>query len=208
MRIPLRIGLTGLTLAAVLGGCGGGGSTTVVEGRRAPETSAPQAPRTVVVAHRVGPQRVEHGEPTEVLSASPCSNTGVNGTTTVPVGPEVGYCALVAPSGRLGVRNTTAFPMQVEVGDYRMRLRPRQTGMILAPVRSYLGHGGHGVRVIGRRLGSRIWVLVPGCVLRPEQLKPGEELCFPRWVRDRERAAEKWLREHPHSHVRARFFAE
>jgi len=91
--------------------------------------------------------------------------------------------------------------IQVEVGDYKMRLRPRQTGMIPASVRSYLGHGGHGVRATGEGLDSTIWVLIPGCVLRPEQLKPGEELCFPSWVRDRERVAKRWRREHPHPHI-------
>ncbi len=109
MRTALWIGFVG----AVLGGCGSGRSTPTSEGKRVRKTSAPRAPMRIVVAHRVGPKRVEHGEPTEVLSASPCSNTGVNGTTTVPIGREVGYCALVAPWGRLGVLNTTASPIQV-----------------------------------------------------------------------------------------------
>jgi hypothetical protein len=196
MRVVLRIGFVGVALAAVLGGCGSGGSTSVPEGKRAPETPTPRAPMRIAVAHRVGPRRVEHGEPTEVLSASPCSNTGLNGTTTVPIGREYGYCALVAPSGRLRVTNLTASPIQVEVGDYKMRLRSEQTGMVPAPVHSYLGHGGHFVRVIGGRLRSRIWVLVPGCVLR-WPAKPGQELCFPRWVRHRERVARRWRREHP-----------
>jgi hypothetical protein len=162
----------------------------------------------IVVAHRVGGRRIEHGEPTEALSASPCSNTGVNGTTTVPVGHEFGYCALVAPGGRLGVLNTTAHPIQVEIGDYKMRLRSEQTGMIPASVRSYLGRGGHFVRDIGGPLRSRIWVLIPGCVLRPEQLKPGEELCFPRWVRHRERMARRLRREYPHRQPEAGVVAE
>src|ERR1700761_7651964 len=197
MRMALRIGFVGVALAAVLGGCGAGGSTSGPEGKRAPKTPAPRAPMRIAVAHRVGPQRIEHGEPTEVLSASPCSNTGVNGTTTVPIGREVGYCALVAPSGRLGVLNATASPIQVEVGDYKMRLRSEQTGMIPASVSSYMGRGGHFRGVIGGQLRSRIWVLIPGCVLRPERVKPGEELCFPRWVRHRERVARRLRRGYP-----------
>lgn len=199
MRLVLRIGFVGVALVAVLGGCGSGRSTSVSGGKRAPRTPTPRTPSRIVVAHRVGPRRVEHGEPTEVLSASPCSNTGLNGTTTVPIGREVGYCAIVAPWGRLRVNNGTAFPIQVEVGDYQMRLRPLQTGMVPASVRSYLGRGGHFVRVIGGRLRSRIWVLIPGCALR-WPAKPGEELCFPRWVRLRERAARRWRLEHPHFH--------
>jgi hypothetical protein len=197
MRVALRIGFVGVALVAVLGGSGSGRSTPTSEGKRVRKTSAPRSPMRIVVAHRVGPKRVEHGEPTEVLSASPCSNTGVNGTTTVPIGREVGYCALVAPWGRLGVLNATASPIQVEVGDYKMRLRSEQTGMIPASVRSYLGRGGHFVRVIGGRLRSRIWVLIPGCVLR-WPAKPGQELCFPRWVRHRERVARRLRREYPH----------
>jgi hypothetical protein len=208
MGMALRIGFVGVALVAVLAGCGAGGSTSVSAGRRVPKTPARRAPKRIAVAHRVGPKRVEHGEPTEVLSASPCSNTGLNGTTTVPIGREVGYCALVAPRGRLGVLNMTASPIQVEIGGYKMRLRSEQTGMIPASVGSYLGRGGHFVRVIGGRLRSRIWVLVPGCVLRPEQLKPGEELCFPRWVRHRERIARRLRREYPHRQPEAGVVAE
>jgi hypothetical protein len=207
MRMALRIGFVGVALVAVLGGCGSGRSTPTSEGKRVRKTSAPRAPMRIVVAHRVGPKQVEHGEPTEVLSASPCSNTGVNGTTTVPIGREVGYCALVAPWGRLGVLNATASPIQVEIGDYKMRLRSEQTGMIPASVRSYLGRGGHFVRVIGGRLRSRIWVLVPGCVLR-WPAKPGEDLCFPRWVRHRERMARRLRREYPHRQPEAGVVAE
>jgi hypothetical protein len=207
MRMALRIGFVGVALVAVLVGCGSGRSTSTSEGKRVRKPSAPRAPEKIVVAHRVGPRRVERGEPTEVLSASPCSNTGVNGTTTVPVGREIGFCALVAPSGRLGVLNTTASPIQVEVGDYKMRLRSEQTGMIPASVRSYLGRGGHFVRVIGSRLRSRIWVLIPGCVLR-WPAKPGRELCFPRWIRHRERVARRWRRKHPHAPVVGKIVAE
>jgi hypothetical protein len=191
MRLVPRIGFVGIALVALvaaLGGCGAGGSSSrASEGKRVPMPAAAQAPKKIVVAHRVGTKKVEPGKPTEELSASPCPNKGVNGKTTVPIGPDIGYCAQVAPWGRLGVVNTTASLIQVEVGDYEMRLRPWQTGMIPASVRSYLGHGGHGVRVIGGGLDSTIWVLIPGCVLRPEQLKPGEELCFPKWLRRRGR---------------------
>lgn len=217
MRSVLRVGFVGIALVAVtaaLGGCGAGGSSSQKsESKRVPKSPAPQAPMRIVVAHRVGPQRIERGEPTEVLSASPCENKGENGTTTVPIGPDIGYCAQVAPRGRLGVVNITGSPIQVEVGDYKMRLRPGQTGMIPALVRTYLGHGGHGVRATAsqdetRALESTIWVLIPGCVLRPRQLEPGEELCFPRWARHRERVAERWRQEHPHEPPDARIVAE
>lgn len=217
MRLLSRIGFVGVALVAVvaaLGGCGAGGSASrASEGKRMPKAPPPQAPQPIVVAHRVGPKRVERGKPTEALSASPCENKGENGTTTVPIGPDIGYCAQVAPWGRLDVVNVTGVPIQVRIDDYKMRLRPRQTGMIPASVRSFLGHGGHGVRATAeqdgtRALDSTIWVLTPGCVLRPEDLEPGEKLCFPSWVRHREQAAKRWRREHPHRRPDARIVAE
>lgn len=187
MRLIMRIDLLGIALIALavvtLGGCGGGGSHAP-EGKRGPEPTATRAPERVVVAHRVGPQRVERGEAMEVLSASPCPNTGVNGTTTILIAPDVPHCAQVAPWGRLRILNSSAVPVQVRVGDYSLRLHRGQTGTIPSTVRSYLVHGGHPVRVTGA-LGGTIFVLIPGCVLRPERLKPGEELCFPEWLRRR-----------------------
>jgi hypothetical protein len=194
MRLVLRIAFVGIALVAVvaaLGGCGAGGSRAS-DGKRVPKSPAPRAPERIVVAHRVGPQRVEPGEPTEELSASPCPNKGVNGTTTFPIEPDVTACAQVAPWGRLRLANTSAVTVQVRVGDYSLRLRLRrgQAGMIPASVRSYLGHGGHPVRVTGA-LGGKIFVLIPDCVLRPERLEPGEELCFPQWLRRRGRVASR-----------------
>ena len=98
MGMALRIGFVGVALAAVLGGCGAGGSTSMSEGKRAPKTPAPRTPMRIVVAHRVGPQRIEHGEPTEVLSASPCSNTGMNGPRRSPSGVK----SAIAPWSRRG----------------------------------------------------------------------------------------------------------
>jgi hypothetical protein len=200
----LRIGLVGVALVAMLGGCGAGGSTSSSAGRRTVEESGlppTPTPTKIAVAHRVGPQRVEHGEPTEVLSAKPCVNGPENGTTIMPLGPELGSCSQVPPSGRLGAVNTTADPIQVRIGDYRMLLRPGQTGMIPAPVRTYLGNGGHAVRSAGGSWRT-IWVLIPGCELR-WPAKPGEELCFPKWLRHRARAAAQWQREHPHQRSNA-----
>jgi hypothetical protein len=195
MRLMSRVGFIGIALVAIvaaLGGCGAGGRRAS-DGKRLPKSAAPRAPEKIVVAHRVGPKEFEPGEPTEELSASPCPNKGKNGTTTIPVGPDIGYCAQVAPSGRLGVLNANSTVVEIRVGDYGMRLRPWQTGIIPAPVRSYLGHGGHLVRAKGA-LGGKIWVLMPGCVLRPERLKPGEKLCFPEWLRRRGRVPGAWHR--------------
>jgi hypothetical protein len=152
----------------------------LAEGRPVPEAPAPPAARGIAVAHRVGPGRIEPGEEVEVLSASPCPNDGVDGTTTFPINSDVGACAQVAPGGRLSFVNFSedGVPVQVRVGDYELWLGPGQRGTIPAPARSYLGRGGHPVRVAGA-FGGTIYVLKPGCVLRPERLKPGEELCFP-----------------------------
>jgi hypothetical protein len=152
----------------------------LAEGKPVPEAPAPSTPRGIAVAHRVGPGRVEPGEEVEVLSARPCPNNGVNGTTTFPINSDVGACAQVAPGGRLSFVNydEDGVPVQVRVGDYELWLEPGQRGTIPGPASSYLGRGGHPVRVAGA-LGGTIFVLNPGCVLRPEQLKPGEELCFP-----------------------------
>jgi hypothetical protein len=152
----------------------------LAEGKPVPEAPARPAPGGIAVGHRVGPERVEPGEEVEVLSASPCPNDGVNGTTTFPINSDVGACVQVAPGGRLSFVNygEDGVPVQVRVGGYELWLGPGQRGTIPAPARSYLGRGGHPVRVAGA-FGGTIYVLNPGCVLRPERLKPGEELCFP-----------------------------
>jgi hypothetical protein len=152
----------------------------LAEGKPVPEAPSPPTPQGIAVGHRVGPRRIEPGEEVEVLSASPCPNDGVNGTTTFPINSDVGSCAQVAPGGRLSFVNydEDGVPVQVRVGDYEVWLGPGQRGTIPAPVSSYLGRGGHLVRVAGA-LGGTIYVLNPGCVLRPERLKPGEEPCFP-----------------------------
>ena len=152
----------------------------LAEGRPVPEAPAPRSPRGIAVAHRIGPARIEPGEEVEVLSARPCPNNGVHGTTTFPINSDVGACAQVAPGGRLSFVNydEDGVPVQVRVGDYELWLGPGRRGTIPGPARSYLGRGGHPVRVAGA-LGGTIYVLNPGCVLRPELLKPGEELCFP-----------------------------
>jgi hypothetical protein len=152
----------------------------LAEGKPVPEAPSPPRPQGIAVGHRIGPGRIEPGEEVEVLSASPCPNDGVNGTTTFPINSDVGACAQVAPGGRLSFVNydEDGVPVQVRVGDYELWLGPGQRGTIPAPARSYLGRGGHPVRVAGA-LGGTIYVLKPGCVLRPERLKPGEELCFP-----------------------------
>jgi len=98
----------------------------VSEGKRVPKTPAPRAPMRIVVARRVG-----RSGSSAVKQPKSCreslSQQGVNGTPTVPSVLMLGYCAQVAPWGRSALTRT-ASPTQVEVGDYKMRLRPWQTG--------------------------------------------------------------------------------
>jgi hypothetical protein len=139
------------------------------------------APEPTVVAHRIGPQRVEPGE--QVLPASPCQAYGKNGTTTIYVWPETSGCARVAPGERLRVANKTgivglaqAVWVRVRVGDYELWLGPDQEGVIPAPVQTYFGRGSHSVGAIGG-IGPTVLLLPKVCAIRPPA-KPGEELCF------------------------------
>ena len=150
------------------------------EGKRGHEPSA--APEPTVVAHRIGPPRVEPGE--QALPASPCSAYGKNGTTTIYVWPETSGCARVAPGERLRVANMTgivgstqAVWVRVRVGDYELWLGPHQQGVIPAPVQTYFGRGSHSVGAAGG-IGPTVLLLPKrGCAIRPPA-KPGEELCF------------------------------
>jgi hypothetical protein len=153
------------------------------EGEPAPETARPrpQAGRTVV-AHRLGAPRVERG--TQGLPASPCMTLGTNGTTTVHIFSDAGHCARVEPGERLrfvndtgiGPRHTGEAAIRVLAGGYELWIEPGGSGVIPAPVGTYLGRGSHPVRVAGAP-GPTILVLPPNCAIRPPA-ESGEELCF------------------------------
>ncbi|HEX6781917.1 MAG TPA: hypothetical protein VF125_07790 [Solirubrobacterales bacterium] len=181
MRSGSRVGFCGTALvAATLALCAcGGGSDGPAAHEMAPLRPPPQR---AVVAHRIGPGRVEPGE--QRLPARPCLRSGSKGTTTVPIFSEAGPCARVQPGERLRFVNATgigpghegAVPVRVSIGNYQLRIEPRGSGLIPAPVESYLGRGAHGVRVAGAP-GATILLLPPVCAVRPP-VAPGEEPCF------------------------------
>jgi hypothetical protein len=177
-----RIGLGGAALVATMlaaCGCGGGSDST-----GAHDTASPPAPPAppAVVAHRTGGRQVEPGD--QHLPARPCSQIGSNGTATVFIYSDNSPCARVAPGERLlfvndtgiGPRHEGATAVRVRVGDYELRIRPRGSGLVPAPVETYLGRGSHTVRTAGAR-GATILVLPPVCAVRPPAAS-GEELCF------------------------------
>ena len=179
MRSKSRIGLGGIALVAAmlaLCGCGGGSDST-----GAHDTASSPPPRTVV-GHRVGPARVEPGR--QSLPASPCYEFGRNGTTEVHLFSDAPHCTRVAPGERLlfvndtgiGPQHSGATTVRVRVGDYELRIRPGGSGLIPAPVETYLGRGSHTVRTAGAR-GATILLLPRVCAVRPPAA-PGEELCF------------------------------
>jgi hypothetical protein len=61
-------------------------------------------------------------------------------------------------------------------GDYELWIPPNGSGLIPAPVETYLGRGSHSVRVAGAP-GETILLLPAVCAARPPA-KPGEERCF------------------------------
>jgi hypothetical protein len=143
----------------------------------------PRARRTVV-GHRLGPARIEPGR--QLLPASPCGTFGKNGTTTVHIHSDAGHCARVKPGERLLFVNDTgvgpqyagAAAIRLLVGDYELWLGRHGSGLIPAPVETYLGRGSHRVRIAGAP-GTTILLLPPVCAIRPP-VAPGEELCFRR----------------------------
>ncbi len=153
------------------------------EGKPVHETvpPRPQARRTVV-GHRLGSARVEPGK--QRLPARPCGTFGRQGTTAVHIFSETGECARVAPGERLlfvndtgiGPRHAGAAAVRVRVGDYELWIEPHGSGLIPAPVETYLGRGSHPVRIDGA-VGATILLLPPICAMRPPAA-PGEELCF------------------------------
>lgn len=186
MRAVLRIGSGGIALIAAalaLGGCGGGSAPLETEGKAAHETAAARpAARRTVIGHRLGSTRVEAGR--QLLPARPCGGLEANGTVTVRVLSDTGLCVRVAPGERLrfdndtgiGPRHAGATAVRVMVGDYELRIRPRQSGLIPSPVETYLGRGSHRVRIAGAP-GATILLLPPVCAMHPP-VAPGEELCF------------------------------
>jgi hypothetical protein len=153
------------------------------EGKPVPEKAARRVPaRRTVVGRRLGAARVEHGR--QLLPARPCATLGRNGTTTVHLFSDTGYCVRVGPGERLRFVNDTgigpqhagAAAVRVLVGDYELWIEPRGSGLIRAPVETYLGRGSHPVRVAGAP-GAKVLVLPPVCAMHPPAA-PGEELCF------------------------------
>jgi len=186
IRAELRIGWAGIALAVAmlaLGSCGGGSDDEPREGESEPahETASPRPPAPrMVIAHRVGSSRVEPGG--QLLPARPCETLGRRGTTTIPIFPEAGNCARVAPGERLlfvndtGIGSQHATAVRIRLGSYELSIRPRGSGLIPAPVESYLGRGSHQVRTAGAP-GPTILLLPPVCAMRPP-VPSGQELCF------------------------------
>jgi hypothetical protein len=149
------------------------------EGEPVHVPSLPAEP--TVVAHRLGPPRVEPGG--QALPARPCQTYGKNGTTTIYIYPESSGCARVAPGERLRVANLTgigspaeAVGVRVRMSDYELWLGPHQEGLIPAPVQTYLGRGTHSAHAVGG-IAPTVLFLPRVCAVRPPA-KPGEELCF------------------------------
>jgi len=153
------------------------------EGKPVHETapSRPPIPSTVA-GHRLGPTRVEQG--TQRLPASPCATVGEDGTTEVHLFSDAPHCIRGGPVERLlfvndtgiGPQHAGAAAVRVLVGDYELWIEPRGSGLIRAPVETYLGRGSHPVRVAGAP-GATVLVLPPVCAMHPPTA-PGEELCF------------------------------
>jgi hypothetical protein len=152
------------------------------EGKPVHEATLPLPPARTVVGHRLGPPRVEPGE--QSLDASPCEAYGKHGTIRIYLWPDTSHCARVKPGERLVFVNHTgsdsghwdAVAIRVLVGDYELWIPPNGSGVIRAPVETYLGRGLHSVRVAGAP-GETILMLPAQCAVRPPA-KPGEELCF------------------------------
>ena len=183
-----QIGFGGTALfaaALALCGCGSEDGTGQVEAKGEPAhaTTAPRPPApSPVVAHRIGARRVEPGA--QRLPARPCNRLGENGTTTVVIYSDNGPCVRVKPGERLRFVNDTgigpqhegARTVRVRIGDYRLRIEPRGSGLVPAPVESYLARGAHRVWTAGGR-GATVLLLPPVCAMRPP-VAPGEESCF------------------------------
>jgi hypothetical protein len=153
------------------------------EGKPVHESAPPRPPgRRTVVGYRLGPARVEPGK--QLLPASPCGTFGRNETTTVHIFSDTGHCVRVEPGERLRFVNDTgigpqhagAAAVRVLVGGYELWIGPHGSGLIPAPVETYLGRGSHRVRIAGAP-GATILLLPPVCAVRPP-VAPGEELCF------------------------------
>ena len=76
----------------------------------------------------------------------------------------------------IGPRHKGASAVRVRVGDYELRIEPRGSGQVRAPVQTYLGRGSHLVRMAGAP-GATILLLPAVCAIRPPA-GPGEEACF------------------------------
>jgi len=152
------------------------------EGKPVHETAPPRPPARRTVGHRLGPARIEPG--VQRLPARPCQAFGRDGTTTVYIFSDVGPCARVGPGERLlfvnetgiGPQHAGAAAIRILIGDYELWIRPHESGLIPAAVKTYLGRGSHRVRIAGAP-GATILLLPPVCAIRPP-VASGEELCF------------------------------
>ena len=79
-------------------------------------------------------------------------------------------------TNRIGPHHDGAAAIRVLVGDYELWIGPHESGLIPAPVETYLGRGSHRVRIAGAP-ATTILLLPPVCAMRPP-VAPGEELCF------------------------------
>jgi hypothetical protein len=152
-------------------------------GKAVHEMAPPRPPAgQMSVGHRLGPARVEPGE--QLLPASPCGAVGRNGTTTVHIFSDAPHCVRVAPGERLlfvndtgiGPHHAGAAAIRVLVGGYELWIGAHGSGLIRAPVETYLGRGSHPVRIAGAP-GATVLLLPAVCAMRPPTT-PGEELCF------------------------------
>ncbi len=161
------------------------GRNALLEAKGKPEheTAPPRSPaRRTFVGHRLGSARVEPGE--QHLPARPCGTFGRNQTTAVHIFSDTGNCVRVKPGERLlfvndtgiGPQHAGAAAIRVLVGNYELWIGPHESGLIRAPVETYLGHGSHRVRIAGAP-GATILLLPPVCAMHPPAA-PGEELCF------------------------------
>lgn len=153
------------------------------EGKPVHETAPRRPPaRAPVLGHRLGSARVEPGG--QLLPARPCETFGKNGTTAVHIFSDAGQCVRVGPGERLlfvndtgiGPQHAGAAAVRVLVGDYELWIAPHGSGLIPAPVETYLGRGSHRVQIAGAP-GPTLLLLPPVCAVRPP-VAPGEELCF------------------------------
>jgi hypothetical protein len=175
------------------------GAPQEAEGEPAHKSSSlrlPEAGQTVI-GDRLGPARVEPGDPS--LPASPCGTSGKNGITTIYIFPESAHCARVAPGERLlfindtgiGPQHAEAAAIRILVGNYELWLGLDEEGLIPAPVDAYLGRGSHRVHVAGAP-GPTILLLPRLCAIGRSASSPGSARAARRTPGRRARPLRPW----------------